>query len=55
MKPNGYDCSFCEMWDDINGCWANKKNILTCEAYCSYVNNDDSVEDELKFEENYND
>lgn len=41
VKPNGYDCGFCEMWDDVNGCWANKKNIITCEAYQRYIEETD--------------
>lgn len=47
-RPNGYDCSACEHWDDINGCWANKKDILTCEFFNKLMdeNADGDMEDE---------
>jgi len=30
IKPNGYDCSSCPHWDDVNGCWADVDDILGC-------------------------
>ncbi len=27
MKPNGYGCSGCPKWDDVNGCWADSRSI----------------------------
>lgn len=32
MRPNGYGCSGCPEWDDINGCWANAKSIGGSQA-----------------------
>jgi hypothetical protein len=44
MNPNGYDCGFCEMWDDVNECWANKKNIIFCEAYNRYIQENEDTD-----------
>lgn len=39
--PNGYDCSDCPHWDDINGCWANETNCLACDYRLSEEEEED--------------
>lgn len=29
-SPNSSQCEGCPDWDDVNGCWANVKNVDDC-------------------------
>ena len=42
--PNGYDCSGCPYWDDINGCWADERSPLTCDEYYDHMFNDEEAD-----------
>jgi len=30
VVPNGYDCSECEHFDPVNGCWNGQSDIFSC-------------------------
>jgi len=40
INPNGYDCSECEHWDDVNGCWKDFKDVRDCSIIIEGVLNE---------------
>jgi hypothetical protein len=44
VNPNHEDCQSCEFWDDVNGCWSNKTDVLDCENFADLNDQDDTAD-----------
>ncbi len=46
-RPNAQQCEGCASWDDVNGCWANVKDVDNCPR----INDDGYYGDEEELED----